>query len=88
MPLIKDFKSTTRWKAFILNSIAASMSIVVALIAKSYFEVYTDDKGNLITVNTSKKSMLITFIITFIATLTSYFILYFLTGYGGGQLSK
>ena len=88
MVLIHNFKSTTRWKAFILNSFAASLSIVVALMVKSYFDVYTDDKGNIITVRIKYFYYLITFLITFIATFSSYFLLYLFFGYGGGQLTQ
>ena len=37
-PLIKHFRSSSIWKAFILNSIAASLIIFMALITKKEFD--------------------------------------------------
>lgn len=86
MPLIKGFKSTSIWKAFILNSLASSLIILLAISIKDHLDSFTDDKGRLIHRKTTPRNLLLTFIVTFIATLGAYILLYFLFGYGGGFL--
>ena len=50
MPLINNFRSTNIWKAFVLNSLVASIVIVIGITVKSHFDTYTikdDDKGKI-----------------------------------------
>ena len=86
MAIIKGFKSTNVWKAFILNALATSIAIVFALEIKMRFDTYTDDKGNEIQVSTNFTSIFMTFLVTFMATFLAYTMLHILFGYGGGQL--
>lgn len=86
MPIIKSFKSTTIWKAFILNAFAASLIIVLAIWLKSYFQVLKDKDGNVINNSMTFKSVGLLFAITFISSIMAYIFLWILTGYGGGML--
>ena len=92
MPLIKGFYSTNVWNAFLLNALAASIAIVVAVGVKMRFTTYIDEKGTEYrqlggTFNNSK-SILAMFLATFIATFASYTLLHFIFGFGGGLLSR
>ena len=97
MPLIHGLRSTTIWKAFFLNSLASTIIIVLAIYIKGALDKYTlgdvtedtthagKDKGKV--VRTSPwYSVLITAVVTFIVTYASYALLYWIFGYGGGQL--
>ena len=86
MPLIKGFKSTTIFRAFVLNALASSLIIVVAMNIKDYFDRF-DLKGEINSNVNSYKSILYTFIFTFASTLIAYTIMYYLFGYGGGLLA-
>ena len=88
MPIIYGFQSTTIWKAFILNSLAASISIVVAIYVKARYDTYKDEHGNRIREITHTSNILLTFVITFIATFAAFATLHFIFGYGGGQLAN
>ena len=46
MPLIQNFKSTNVWNAFILNSIAAAIVIVIGISVKEHFDTYIVDDNN------------------------------------------
>lgn len=87
MPLIFDFRSTTIWKAFILNSLAASIAIVVALYVKTNYDTYIDRHNRTIQEVTNPTSIFFTFIATFTATFLSFTLLHFIFGYGAGQLA-
>jgi len=87
MPIFKGLRSTTIWKAFLLNSIASSLIIVIAITIKNRFDIYKDINGDKIKQSTSAKSLLITIFVTFVASYASYVVLYLLFGYGGGMLS-
>lgn len=87
MVVIKGFESTTVWKAFVLNSLAASIAIVAAIYVKSKFDTYVDDKGNKIRYISDTTGILVTFTATFIATFMSFTALHFIFGYGAGQLA-
>ena len=87
MPLIKNFRSTNIWKAFILNSIAAAIVIVIGITVKDHFDTYTthDDKGK-ITRKTNFTSISLTVLFTFLTSFLAYTIMYFVFGFGGGML--
>lgn len=88
MPLIKGFQSTTIPKAFVLNSLAASIAIVIVVYVKDRHEIFIDEHKHSPKRSVELKSMVNTFIITYIATFLSFTILYYIFGYGGGQLTS
>ena len=51
-PLIHHFRATNIWKAFVLNSIATTLIIFIAMTVKSRFDTYTDKDGNNLFVQT------------------------------------
>ena len=85
MVLISGLKSTTIWKAFLLNSIASSLIIFVALTIKSNLDIYNSKDGYNKSNNTI--NLIITLIITFIASYMSYTLLYVIFGYGYGMMN-
>lgn len=87
MPLIKGFTSTSIWKAFILNSLASTLVILIAVTVKERYDTFTDNKNNKISRSTSTKSLVLTVIATFFATLFAYTVMYLIFGYGGGMLT-
>jgi hypothetical protein len=86
MPLIQNFKSTSLWKAFVLNSISASIVVVLAISIKDGLDRFTnynnDDKPK-----TNFSNIIITLLITYSITMLTYIFMYFIFGYGGGMLS-
>jgi hypothetical protein len=86
MVLIKHFHSTSIWKAFILNAMAASLTIFIAITVKSYLDKYDIEKEGDTSGLTIYKSI-VTLLVTFFTALLSYFIMYLLFGFGGGMLS-
>lgn len=87
MPLINNFRSTNIWKAFVLNSLVASIVIVIGITVKSHFDTYTikDDKGK-IKRRTNFISISLTILFTFLTSFVAYTIMYFVFGFGGGML--
>jgi len=86
-PLYTGFTETHLWKAFILNAVANSIIIFLAIYLKENFNHVYDKDGNDITIKNTWKSTVITMGVTFIATMSTYVLLWFLIGYGRGQLS-
>jgi hypothetical protein len=94
MPIIKNFRATNVWKAFILNSILTSVIILVSVTSKQYLDNYIiidnnddDKKGNNKIVHTTNfKSLMISLLLTFTISMLSYTIMYFTFGYGSGML--
>ncbi len=87
MPLIDGFRSTSVWKAFILNSISSTLVIFIAMYVKQRYDNITYIKKNeQITHTTNLKSVLITLSVTFISFMLAYTIMHFIFGYGGGML--
>jgi len=88
MPLIRNFRSTTIWKAFILNSIAAALVIVIGITVKDHVDTYTvDSQPDKIQRNTNVMSISLTILFTFLTSLLAYTIMYFVFGFGGGMLT-
>ena len=83
MPIIKGFQSTTVWKAFILNSIASTLVIFVAMLVKGRMDTYTGG----VEPHTTVSGTLLTLVLTFITSFTAFTIMYFLFGFGKGMLS-
>ena len=90
MPLIKHFKSTNVWNAFILNSIAAAIVIVIGISAKEHFDTYIvdDNNSNKVTRTTNFTSISLTILFTFLTSFLAYTIMYFVFGFGGGMLTS
>lgn len=85
MVLIKHFKSTSIWKAFVLNAMTASLTIYIAITTKAYLDKYNitpNEKSDISTVYNS----ILTLLITFCTALISYIIMYQIFGFGGGML--
>jgi hypothetical protein len=67
------FRATTIWHAFLLNSLAQSLVIVVTIVTRRIYE----HKGN---------SEGITALTAFVTCMVAYCIMYALFGFGGGML--
>ena len=78
MPVFKDFKANTFFKAFLLNAISASIIASSAITVKDRLDKLT--KYDIYT------KIILTFIITFIITLCSFGVMYYLFGFGGGMM--
>lgn len=91
MPLIRNFRATDVWKAFILNSLLTSVIILVSITSKQYLDNfieddYTNETGKNIR-KTSLQNILISFLLTFIICMLSYTIMYYIFGFGGGMIT-
>ena len=99
-PLIHHFKASSVWKAFVLNSIAASLVIFIALTTKKEFDNYTSDHGdddvndNDHNVDSGKKvettnplSVFLTLTSTFMTSMVAYTVMFVLFGFGSGMIS-
>lgn len=82
MPVVKNFRATTIWRAFILNSFAVGVAVVVAIFLKDIWDKENNSKH----VRISTKQMLITFASTMLALFLAYSALHFFLGFGGGML--
>ena len=91
MPLIHSFKATTIRNAFILNSLASTITIVVAILLKNEYNQYFENHtGGIKKVKQAKLtfSQIVTLmVITFFTSMITYTLLYFLFGFGGGMLA-
>jgi hypothetical protein len=93
MPLIKNFKATDVWRAFLLNSILSAIVIFIALTVKSNFDNYRLKKGqenkndDTIDRTTNSESIILTLLFTFIASFASYTLMYWIFGFGGGMIA-
>ena len=89
MPLIANYQSTTIDRAFVLNSLVAALTIVVALNIKSLIEhlASRNEPGPDEPVM-SWRNTLVTASGTFLASWLVYWGMHFLFGYGGGMLSS
>jgi len=81
MVVFSHFRSTTLWKAFVLNALTASLIIYIALTIKEYLDKI-DDHGS-----SNWFSGILTIIVTFCTSIVSYLIMFILFGYGGGMLA-
>ncbi len=95
-PLIQHFRSSTIWKAFVLNSIAATLIIFIAITTHNTFNNYfidheddttnDDNKTTKVISKTNLLSILFTLTSTFMISMVAYTILYVLFGFGGGMI--
>jgi hypothetical protein len=93
MPLIRNFRATDVWKAFILNSLLTSVIILVSITSKQYLDNFIEDDNDTNTTSknirkTSIPNILISFVLTFIISMLSYTIMYYTFGFGGGMVSS
>lgn len=88
MALYEGFQATNVWKAFTLNSLAASLVILIAMLINNHTDMYKNKKGGDVSRTTSFKSVSLTLIGTFAASFLAFTTLHFVFGYGGGQLAK
>ncbi len=87
MPLIKGYKSTSITHAFILNSLVATITVMVAVMVKDQLQTkYKDDKGVEYKKDFTLKDIAITSLITFTTTLLGLTAMYLLFGFGCGML--
>ena len=91
MPFIQNFKSTDQWKAFTLNSIAASLTVVIAITTKQYldkFSFYNNKPGEKISSGRNIANIAITLLVTFSTAMIVYLFMFLLFGFGGGMLAS
>ena len=86
MPIV-NFKATTVWKAFMLNALASSVIIVLAIVIKSNLDKYTIEK-NKIKRESTLASISYTFLFTFISTFLAYTLMFFIFGFGSSMLAQ
>ena len=92
-PLIKTFKATSYFKAFILNALVAGIITALAIELRLQLEVNTSNYYkfwvNVYNVKKLKEShkLIVSFFITFIVALVAYHSFFILFLYGGGQLN-
>ena len=96
-PVFHHFKSSSIGKAFVLNAIAGSLIIVIALVTKSVYDKFFEDEHRNaknrgedydLSDSTDVISIIITLMTTFMASLIAYTALYVLFGFGGGMLTN
>lgn len=85
MPIF-EYRAINITHAFILNSLASATVIIIALYIKGSLDTYTDKKGYVVNRQTNFQSLSLTFIASFFSSLIVFYILHFLTGFGGGML--
>lgn len=92
MPWIRDFRATSILKAFILNSIAATLVIFIAITVKSELDTWQDVKPgdsahpDELERKSSWRSAVITLTVTFLTSMAAYALMYWVFGFGGGML--
>jgi len=92
--LIRGFKSTTIWKAFLLNSLVSALVIVIAISVKSHLDNWKvtgteddpSDPNYEAKRETSFKSIIVTIIVAFLASMITYVAMYYTVGFGGGMM--
>ena len=86
MPLIHGLRSTNIWKAFLLNSMASTLLIFIAVTIKDRYDTFVTKKHQHIIRTTNFKSMTLTLIGMFLASMVAYTFMWFVFGFGGGML--
>ena len=83
-PIIHNFTASNIWKAFILNSIAAALVILVAIVTKNEFDTnfITGDNTGLNYIGT-----FFTLVSTFVTSMVAFTLLYVVFGFGGGMIA-
>jgi uncharacterized membrane protein len=88
MPLIQNFRSTSLTKAFILNSITASITVVLAIAVKDGLDRFTNYNKNEEENKSDFSNIIITLIITYCVSMLTYIFMFYVFGFGGGMLSN
>jgi hypothetical protein len=78
-PIIHDFSSSNTWKAFILNSIAASLVIFIAMTTQKSLDKYSGSKVI---------SVVLTLSTTFVTSMVAFSIMFVIFGFGSGMVSR
>jgi hypothetical protein len=84
--LIPGLQSTTIWKAFLLNSVAATVIVFTAVFIKSHFNSFVDIYGNKVENIDQGGNMIATLIVTFMSAIITYGLLFYVFGFGYGML--
>lgn len=77
MPLVENFRATTVWKAFVLNSIASALTIVMAMVVHDKLD------GSYKKLET--KTLVVTWFVAFTTSFLAFGIMHFITGFGAGM---
>ena len=85
MPLIKNFRSTTIHKAFILNAIATSLISMFAIHTKYLLEKFMSKESQKKVSHNMR--MLIRFALTFVIAMIVFYSMNKIFGYGRGMLA-
>jgi uncharacterized membrane protein len=88
MPLIQNFRSTSLTKAFILNSMVASITVVLAIAIKDGLDRFTNYNKNEEENKSDFSNIIITLIITYCVSMLTYIFMFYVFGFGGGMLSN
>jgi hypothetical protein len=95
MTIVKNFKDSNIMKAFLLNSFASTLIIIIAIIINNMFEkntvyIYNSDDVKTHDVKKETKSLHIffTFFTTFLISVFVYISMFFTFGFGGGMVSN
>ena len=91
MPLVHGFRSTSIWRAFVLNSIATTLVIFIAVTVKGQLDTYKADSGSEhddtdVTRRTNLTSVVVTLLATFLTSMAAYTLMYVVFGFGGGMV--
>jgi hypothetical protein len=78
-PLIHHFHASSLWKAFMLNSLAASLVIFIAMATKKNFDSYTGHDNAI--------SIILTLSTTFVTSMVAFTMMYVLFGFGVGMIT-
>lgn len=84
-PLVPGFRSTTIFRAFVLNAVSGALIATIAIFTKSALDnskVFENSKDN-----QSLKAFL-TFLAALISAFVTYCILYILFHFGGGMIAN
>jgi uncharacterized BrkB/YihY/UPF0761 family membrane protein len=87
MPLIKNFRGTTIWKAFFFGSLITSLVIILGILIKSRFDTFKDINGNEIKKISKWKYIFLNFLIIFTVNYILCTLLYFIFGFGYGNVA-
>jgi len=77
-PIIHNFRSSNIWKAFVLNSIAASLVIFIAMTTKKNLDKYT---------GSDVVSVVLTLSTTFVTSMIAFTIMFVIFGFGAGMIT-
>jgi len=80
--IVPTFKETTYWKAFVLNAIVAGISTAVTVEVRFILNPLMDRENFDEGINFA-----ITMALSFVSAFLTYGVMYFMFGFGGGQLT-